>query len=124
MEIALAVIFLGIGGALGWLLARNKFTAERQQDYGNLLIEQEKSKNLHAQLEDTRRSLEAERQKVMELNNTLASTEADYRNLEEKLAERKKEIDTIQEKFTAEFKNLANEILEKNSAKFTDLNKS
>lgn len=124
MEIALAIIFLGIGGALGWLLARNKFTAERQQDYGNLLIEQEKSKNLHAQLEDTRRSLEAERQKVMELNNTLASTEADYRNLEEKLAERKKEIDTIQEKFTAEFKNLANEILEKNSAKFTDLNKS
>ena len=120
----MAIIFLGIGGALGWLFARNKFTAERQQDYGNLLIEQEKNKNLYTQLEETRRSLEAEREKVMELNNTLASTEADYRNLEEKLAERKKELDTIQEKFTAEFKNLANEILEKNSAKFTDLNKS
>ena len=124
MEIGLAIICLGIGGALGWLFARNKSTTERQYQYGALLIEQEKNKNLSAQLEDTKRLLETERQTVMDLNNTLASTEADYRNLEEKLADRKKEIDSIQEKFTAEFKNLANDILEKNSAKFSDLNKS
>lgn len=124
MDIAIAIIGLGIGGALGWLFARNKFTVERQNDFAALCIEQEKAKNLMAQVEELKRFLEGERLKVIELNNTLAATEADYRNLEEKLAERKKEIDTIQEKYTAEFKNLANEILEKNSAKFTDLNKN
>lgn len=124
MDIALAVVGLGIGAVLGWLFARNKFTAERQRDYASLLIEQEKSKTLAVQLKETKDALEVERSKVMELNNTLAATEADYRNLEEKLAERKKEMDTIQEKYTAEFKNLANEILERNSAKFTDLNKN
>jgi len=114
---------LGIGGVIGWLFARNKFTAEQQRNYATLCIEQEKNKSLGSQLEELKHTLQMERGKVIELNNTLAATEADYRNLEEKLAERKKEIDTIQEKFAAEFKNLANEILEKNTAKFTDLNK-
>jgi len=123
MEIALALMSLGIGGVIGWLFARNKFTAEQQRNYATLCIEQEKNKSLGSQLEELKHTLQMERGKVIELNNTLAATEADYRNLEEKLAERKKEIDTIQEKFAAEFKNLANEILEKNTAKFTDLNK-
>lgn len=124
MEIGLAIIGLVVGTLLGWLLARNRFTTERQRDYAALRIEQEKTNNLSDQVAQLKESLETERRTVIELNNTLAATEADYRNLEEKLAERKREMDTIQEKFTAEFRNLANDILEKNSAKFTDLNKN
>ena len=124
MEIALVIIGLAIGGALGWMFARNRFMRERQKDYAAMCIEREKSKNFTDQLEETKRFLERERLKVIDLNNTLAAAEADYRNLEEKLAERKLEMDNIQEKFTAEFKNLANEILEKNSLKFSDLNKN
>ena len=124
MEIALVIIGLAIGGALGWMFARNRFMRERQMDYAALCIEREKLKNFTDQLEETKRFLERERLKVIDLNNTLAAAEADYRNLEEKLAERKLEMDNIQEKFTAEFKNLANEILEKNSLKFSDLNKN
>lgn len=124
MEIALVIIGLAIGGALGWMFARNRFMRERQMDYAALCIEREKSKNFTDQLEEAKRFLERERLKVIDLNNTLAAAEADYRNLEEKLAERKLEMDNIQEKFTAEFKNLANEILEKNSLKFSDLNKN
>lgn len=124
MEIALVIIGLAIGGALGWMFARNRFMRERQMDYAALCIEREKSKNFTDQLEETKRFLERERLKVIDLNNTLAAAEADYRNLEEKLAERKLEMDNIHEKFTAEFKNLANEILEKNSLKFSDLNKN
>lgn len=124
MEIALAIIGLGVGTLLGWLIARNRFTSERQKEYAALCIEQEKNKSLSEQLGQLKRSLEEERNTVIELNNTLAGTEADYRNLEEKLAERKKEMDVIQDKFAAEFRNLANDILEKNSAKFTDLNKN
>jgi len=124
MEIAFVVIGLGVGAVGGWYMARLKFAADRQTDYQGFLIQQEKNKNLSSHLEETKQSLEAERQKVIELNNSLSGSEADYRNLEEKLSERKKEVDIIQEKFTAEFKNLANDILEKNSAKFSDLNKN
>ena len=124
MEMVFVFIGIGMGAGLGWLVARYKFAAERQKDVSTLMIEQEKNKSLQTQLEETKESLDIERQKVIALNHTLAATEADYRNLEEKLAERKREMDNIQERFTAEFKNLANEILEKNSAKFSDLNKN
>ncbi|HEU5146901.1 MAG TPA: DNA recombination protein RmuC [Chryseosolibacter sp.] len=124
MEMLFLLIGLGMGAALSWLFARYKFSTEKQGDLATLLIEQEKNRQLLLQVEENKEALDIERQKVIALNNTLAATEADYRNLEEKLAERKKEIDNIQEKFAAEFKNLANEILEKNSARFSDLNKN
>lgn len=124
MEIALTIIGLVAGAAGGWFVAHFRFAADKQKDSTAVLLEQEKNKQLLTQLEETRRALETERQKVIELNNNLAASEADYRNLEEKLVERKKELDSIQDRFTAEFKNLANEILEKNSAKFTDLNRN
>lgn len=124
MEMLFLWIGLGVGAALSWLFARYRFATEKHVDRASLLIEQEKNRNLQLQLEEGKDALEAERQRVISLNNTLAATEADYRNLEEKLAERKKEIDSIQDKFAAEFKNLANEILEKNSARFSDLNKN
>ena len=124
MELALIITGLAVGAAAGWFMARFKYAAEKQPDRAALMIEQEKNKSMAARLEEVKESLECERGKVIALNNSLAASEADYRNLEEKLAERKKEVDMIQEKFTAEFRNLANDILERNSAKFTDLNKN
>ena len=58
----------------------------------------------------------------MDLNARLTSSQSDYRHLEEKLREQKAELEQIREKFTHEFKNLANEILEEKSKKFTDQN--
>lgn len=124
MEILLIIIGLGVGAAAGWYVARLKSIANQHKNFSGLLIEQEKTKTLQQQVAEIKQSLEVERGKVIELNNHLSASEADYRNLEEKLSERKKEVDVIQEKFAAEFKNLANDILERNSAKFSDLNKS
>jgi DNA recombination protein RmuC len=124
MEIILLVIGLGVGAVAGWFIARFKESAEQQKNASALLLEQAKSAGLAQQLAETKQTLEGERRKVLELNNNLSASEADYRNLEEKLNERKKEVETIQEKFTAEFKNLAHDILERNSAKFSDLNKT
>ena len=73
---------------------------------------------------DGRTQLEREREKVLNMTNTLAAAEADYRNVEEKLEERKGEMEELQKKFTDQFKNLANEIFEEKSKKFTDQNKS
>ena len=50
--------------------------------------------------------------------------ETNYQNLEEKLHEQKDDLLQVQQRFAAEFKNLANEIFEEKSQKFTDQNKS
>jgi DNA recombination protein RmuC len=122
------IVYLGVGAAvglaLGWLMARSRSLRDNQQQAGMLVAEQERTKSLEGQLTDARRAMESERNRVLELTNSLASTEADYRNLEEKLDERKAEFVEMQEKFTAQFKNLANDIFEEKSKRFTDQNKS
>ncbi len=124
MEIVYVGIGAGVGLALGWLMARSRSLRDNQQQAGMLVAEQERTKSLEGQLTDARRATELERNRVLELTNSLASTEADYRNLEEKLDERKAEFAEMQEKFTAQFKNLANDIFEEKSKRFTDQNKT
>jgi DNA anti-recombination protein RmuC len=52
----------------------------------------------------------------------LSKKEVDFENLWERHKEQKNEITELQEKFTKEFENLANRILEEKSAKFTEQN--
>ncbi|RYG40455.1 MAG: DNA recombination protein RmuC [Chitinophagaceae bacterium] len=49
--------------------------------------------------------------------------ESDFDNLLEKHQSQQKEIETLNQKFTKEFENLANRILEEKSVKFTEQNK-
>jgi DNA recombination protein RmuC len=53
----------------------------------------------------------------------LSKKEVDFENLWERHKEQKNEITELQEKFTKEFENLANKILEEKSAKFTEQNR-
>ncbi|MGB1018627.1 MAG: DNA recombination protein RmuC [Chitinophagales bacterium] len=52
----------------------------------------------------------------------LTQKESDFKNSVEKLRNNKDEIENLQEKFTKEFENLANKILEDKSKKFTEQN--
>lgn len=61
--------------------------------------------------------------KSEELNKELAATRANYSNLEIRNKEQKEEVEKLTEKFTKEFENLANKILEEKSEKFTEKNK-
>lgn len=124
MEIALVIAGALIGLLAGWLMAKSRLDMSGQQAIARLLTEEEKNRSLQENLKDLKKDIEMERSKVLELTNSLAATEADYRNLEEKLDERKQEIESIQEKFTSQFRNLANEIFEEKSRKFTEQNKS
>jgi len=124
MEIALVIAGALIGLLAGWLIAKSRTEASGQQSVARLMAEEEKNRSLLENVRDARRDLETERTKVLELTNSLASTEADYRNLEEKLEDRKLEINSMQDKFTSQFKNLANEIFEEKTRKFTEQNKS
>jgi DNA recombination protein RmuC len=113
-----------VGGLVGWLISKSSLAGGLQDAKTRLLVEQEKSKSLLDQLDGQKKILESEREKILDLTNSLAAAEADYRNLEEKLEERKEEAQELQKKFTDQFKNLANEIFEEKSKKFTDQNKS
>jgi DNA recombination protein RmuC len=124
MEIILLFSGLAVGAVIGWLFARSKFSSQQQQTLSAISVEQEKNKTLQIQLGEFKHQLESAREKILKLNTELASTEADYRNLQEKLQDQKKEVDAMQEKFSIQFKNLANDILEEKSKKFTEQNRS
>ena len=53
----------------------------------------------------------------------LTKKETDFENLWERNKEQKQEVEQLQEKFTKEFENLANKILEEKTNKFTEQNK-
>ena len=124
MEIIYLILGALLGAIIGWLVARAKFLAEQRDSASTAIIEQEKNRTLLLQVMELKKEIELERKKVLDLTNSLASTEADFRNLEEKVDERKVEMLELQERFSAQFKNLANDIFEEKSKKFTDQNKS
>ncbi len=67
--------------------------------------------------------LEEKNGQLTKASGKISNLTAVNENLQEKLENQKKEIKEIGEKFTNEFKVLANQILEDKSKKFTDLNR-
>ncbi|WP_456458298.1 DNA recombination protein RmuC [Reichenbachiella sp.] len=122
-------LILGAGAA--WLIAKSKFqnpqNAEEQLKTKELEIrlqaESEKVQSLNERGKEIEQKLQGEREMNVQLNNQHTRLESDYRNLQETLKTQKEELNQIREKFSAEFKNMANEILEENSKKFTTHNK-
>jgi len=84
---------------------------------GKLGSQEEESDVLRADLNETR-------EKAIKYSNALAAREEELKNLNEKLTAQKKDIEELQEKFQIQFKNLANEILDEKTKKFTDQNKT
>lgn len=115
MDILPIIIILVAGAVAGFAIAyfMNK---------GALGRIEERSRLLEASKAETEHKLEVEVRRASEGEKTLATIEADYRNLQEKLHDQKKEVEKLQEQFRTEFKNLANEILEEKSKKFTEQN--
>ncbi len=117
MEIIYILTALLIGIIFGWVikLLLSKSESSRLE---------ERNKLLESINNETDIKLNAEREKVLTLNSDLSSLQADYDNLQKKLAEQKGEVEELQEKFTKEFENLANKIFEEKSSKFTEQNKT
>ncbi len=123
MEIGFLAIGVAVGAIAAWFAARSKFLGQSQQYETGLQVEKERVLRLAQEVDELRKKLDHERAAVIELNNNLSTSEADYRNLQEKLQDQQKEMEKLQERFTLQFKNLANEIFEEKTKKFTDQNK-
>ncbi len=101
-----------------------QFHKERQDLLLQLNLHKNDKEGLKVDLLGEKKELQFQREKNLQITRELASLESDYKNLREKLLEQKNELKSIQEQFKNEFKNLAQDIFEEKSKKFTDQNKS
>src|SRR5690606_27678005 len=83
--------------------------------------------NRAAELEEKVRESQKEKEELRlekeQLGNQIVRYQADLENLSDKNREQKQEVEKLQEKFTKEFENLANKILDEKSTKFTQQNR-
>lgn len=68
-------------------------------------------------------TLEMNQQKLFHAEKQVSELTAQLTSSDEKLQTQKQEIEQLQKKFTTEFENIANKLLEDKSAKFTEQNK-
>ncbi|TVZ14538.1 DNA recombination protein RmuC [Maribacter sp. MAR_2009_72] len=118
----IAILCLAIGYFLGNYIQQLKTTSKQsaleereQQMQANLSVLQERLK----ETEQQKFSLQTEKE---QLGNRIVRAQADMEHLHDKNREQKEEVEKLQEKFTKEFENLANKILEEKSLKFTERN--
>lgn len=130
MDILSLIVGIAIGVSFGYLILKSKFSGTAgitKEDVESIKTEKVKAEEKNSLLEkhygELKNQIEEERNKFDEINSKYAKAATQNENLIEKLNEQKAEIEKIQEAFRNEFKNLANEILEDKSKKFTDHNK-
>lgn len=120
--IILAVVFIAAGYFIGIYIQQLK----TKSDQSTLLEREQQLKNNLSHLNDQLRSSVEEKNELRlhkeQLNNQLIRHEAEIQNLQTKNREQKEEVEKLQEKFTLEFENLANKILDEKSVKFTEQN--
>jgi DNA recombination protein RmuC len=88
----------------------------RAQAANEKLVIEKQFAQLHHERDGIRQSKDA-------LSVQLTKKEADFDNLLERMREQRLETEELREKFTKEFENLANKILEEKSVKFTEQNR-
>jgi DNA recombination protein RmuC len=134
LVLAVFIIALAIGVFIGKILFSAKSQAEKtglEERNNGLLAQIEQLKqqfqiernNFDKQLLQFNSEKEAIRNEKEALNIQLTKKEVDFENLWERNKEQKEEVEKLQEKFTKEFENLANKILDEKSNKFTEQNK-
>jgi len=124
--------------AIGIFVGKAMFTAKASADSKVL---EERHNSLQQTIEQLKQQAIVERQNIEKqvsllqnerndlrtakdaLNMQLTKKEADFDNLFDRMREQRQETDELREKFTKEFENLANKILEEKSNKFTEQNR-
>ncbi|MCG2610488.1 DNA recombination protein RmuC [Flavobacterium sp. SM15] len=134
LVLAAFIIALAVGIYIGKLL----FSAQSKSEQSGL---EERINGLLNQIEQLKQQFQIERtsfeKQIIQLTSEketirnekeavaiqLSKKEVDFENLWERHKEQKDEVNQLQEKFTKEFENLANKILEEKTVKFTEQNK-
>jgi len=120
MDIVFYILGFVVLLALGYFLGMYKAKSTLNKENGEL-----KSVNTLLQADKTKveRQLEEKTTENNSLQIALTKKNSELGYLNEKLKEQKADLEKLQDKFTKEFENLANKILDDKSAKFTKQNK-
>ncbi len=103
-------------------LDESKKNAEHQLEFAKQQHTEYKN-SIEKQLIDLKKEREDIRREKDFLNTELTRKNSEFENLQLKNQEQKNEVEKLQEKFSKEFENLANKILDEKSNKFTEQNK-
>lgn len=114
-------LFIGIYIGKTLLAANSNLDKASLEEKINGLLQQ--IEQFKSQLNQTAQERETIRTEKESLAIQLSKKETDFENLWERNKEQKEEVEKLQEKFTKEFENLANKILEEKTSKFTEQNK-
>lgn len=128
MEIVFLLVGLVIGFGLAYFFLRAGSAAvlsaadeKARLLEANLIELKSELKNLS---DSSETKLKEERSRIETTKEELATAKSENHNLHQKLSEQKAELDELNAKFTKEFENLANRILEEKGKKFTELNET
>ncbi|MCM4156508.1 DNA recombination protein RmuC [Gramella sp. AN32] len=103
-------------------IEENKLQFYRELENSKTILSEHKEEAKYQlnKIEIDREDIRKEKEKIhLDLTRTIS----EFENLKLKNEEQKAEVEKLQEKFTKEFENLANKILDQKSEKFTNLNK-
>src|SRR6056297_1834950 len=131
------ILGIAVGSLASWLISKffyqsktglsieeaDKLKNEFNRIHTELQIKEERLSHFIGQLETVKAEKDKKDEMVVDLREALKEKESDLKHLHERLHEHKKEVDELQQRFKTEFKNLANEILEEKTGKFTEQNK-
>ncbi len=115
------VLGMLVSGLIGWLIAKLRFTrgmlspAEVERQY----VARALYEHLQQELSAMRAELQEKQTELLRLSAQFAAQQRDVQFWQEKLAAQQQEIAQLQERARVEFTNLANQLLEEKSAKFT-----
>lgn len=129
------LLFLLAGSVAGFLIAwfylKNKSSDGEKIHLENLRLAEldkirleERNTAIKSEVEKISLQLNTERELLSAANNRLAKAEEAFSNMKEKLGVQKTEMEDLQKKFSVEFENIANRLLDEKSKKFTDQNKT
>ena len=134
MEILFLIVGLLVGFVIAFLFLKSKKTIPIEEvnrlneEFNSLNVEagkfSERIKLLESDKTSLQSELKSEREKSEKLTSENSSLRSDYTNLQAKLSEQKEEINSLQEKFTKEFENLANRIFDDKTKRFSEQSKA
>lgn len=128
--ILVALFTLILGFIIGTLISKLKtkeLVSDLEKEMSSLEINQSnievQKREIQDRLEEKVKETEEIRREKEFSSIELARKNEELKNLQLKLNDNKEEVEKLQEKFTKEFENLANKILDEKSTKFTAQNK-
>ncbi|MEO5570023.1 MAG: DNA recombination protein RmuC [Bacteroidia bacterium] len=131
MNIVLSILLLIVAVVITYFVTRSGFQSllnasseKYNQSDKEKAIAFSTSEQLKEQLKSFEKNLDDERLKSTKLNSDLSEARTMNQNFEDKLKTQKEELNDLQIRFTKEFENLANKILEEKSSKFTEQNRA